>query len=121
VNALVVPGQNVLLVTAAGEPYCITVTVLITVPARSPSNFGAARIWSEDQTPEGEGFCSNATGDPEVSEKNGVIEITVPEPPQASGKTGYTVYRYGWVGKTYGFVGREATREARKRETLTSR
>jgi hypothetical protein len=119
VDALVVPSrspsvQDVILVTAAGEPYCIAITVL-SHPSR-----GLSVIWSENQTPEGEGFCSNPAGDPEVTFKNGVISIAVPDPPKPSAKATYTVYRYGWVGKTYGCIGVERARDAQRNHTSST-
>jgi hypothetical protein len=119
VNALVVPSrspsvQDIILVTAAGYPYCITVTVL------SHPRRGLSLIWSENQTPEGEGFCSNPGGDPEVTFKDGVISIAVPDPPTASAKTMYTVYRYGWVGNTYGSIGVERARDAQRKDASSA-
>jgi len=95
-------GRNhVVLVTYAGSEYCLTFTVFA-------QTRGYQKIWSEDTTPEGDGFCGT---DPQVWITEGKIVVSMESnPPQTdNGRVEITNYSYEWNGKTYHFAGKWRT------------
>jgi hypothetical protein len=92
-------GRNhIVLVTYAGSDYCLGVTVFA-------KTRGYQKIWAEDQTPEGEGFCGAGA---KVSVNDGRIVISTPsKPDRVEGEQSeFTEYSYEWNGKTYRFSGK---------------
>jgi len=91
--------NQILLVTSAGEPRCLTLTVFSKAA-------GFLKVWNESQTPDGHGFCENL-GIParfKVSER--AIEVVVARErlgPRSS-HADVAHFPYHWTGKTY-FVG----------------
>jgi hypothetical protein len=85
-------------VTYAGSDYCLGVTVFA-------KTRGYQKIWAEDQTPEGEGFCGAGA---KVSVNDGRIVISTPsKPDRVEGEQSeFTEYSYEWNGKTYRFSGK---------------
>lgn len=109
VNVIVSKAQNgsaadIVLVTSPPEGICVTVTVL-----SHPQNSSFAKVWSRDQTPDGDGFCSTPFGDVKVDFKDGVVSVFVPAVRtghDSASKSAGRVYQYGWRGTTYGYIGK---------------
>jgi hypothetical protein len=91
-------GRNhVLLVTYAGSDYCLNLTVFVQTK-------GYPKIWTEEHTPEGTGFCG---GDAKVRAQPGTIVIAMPSNSAgADDQPEFTNYSYEWNGETYRFTGR---------------
>ncbi len=91
-------GNHILLATYDTTDFCLNLTVFA-------KKKGYEKVWAEDQTPSGEGFCNaNAT----VLASDGNILIRVPsEPaPADNGRPEFTEYQYEWNGKAYQFTGK---------------
>lgn len=88
--------NQVLLVTSAGEPRCLTLTVFST---------GARflKVWSADQTPDGNGFCDNLSIPVRLTVGKDRIEIAVPRERLSPRSSHVEVehYHYRWTGKSY--------------------
>jgi hypothetical protein len=94
--------NQVLLVTYAGEKNCLILTVF-----RQYSATAFSKQWSVDQTPDGQGFCDSFFGNASANVVKGVIEVRLPQAPDASnGFANYVVYAYEWNGLTYRFTGK---------------
>jgi hypothetical protein len=88
--------NQVLLVTSAGEPRCLTLTVF-------SKSTGFLKVWSEAQTPDGHGFCDNLGIPVRFTLSDRGIEVIVPRErhsPRAS-HADVEHYPYRWSGKTY--------------------
>jgi hypothetical protein len=94
--------NHVLLVTSSGEDDCLRVSVFQMVSAKS-----FRKLWSEEQTPEGRGFCATRFGRAEVQVWDGVIEVIIPEAQNAKNarNLSITAYQYGWENGMYRFFG----------------
>jgi hypothetical protein len=91
--------HHVLFVTYAGEKNCLTITVF-----NQLTESAFAKIWSADNSPDGQGFCDTQVGNAKAEAGNGVIQVRVPRTqPDASGD--YIVYEYAWNGITYRCTG----------------
>jgi|SRR5450759_4303965 len=96
--------NQVLLVTYAGEKNCLILTVF---RQYSPTAF--SKVWSVEQSPDGQGFCDSAFGNASADVVKSVIEMRVPQAPDSSdGHSNYVVYDYEWNGITYRFTGKRA-------------
>ena len=91
-------GRNhILLVTYSGSDYCLNITVF--VPTK-----GYPKIWTQERTPEGTGFCG---GDVRVSAHSGTIVVSMPT--HSGGADVLTNYSYEWNGETYRFTEQHKT------------
>ena len=93
-------GRNhILLATYDSSDFCLNLTVFAKTK-------GYEKVWTEDQTPSGQGFC-NANATVLVSE--GRIVVRIPsEPARAEdGRPEFTQYEYGWNGNAYRFTGKK--------------
>lgn len=89
-------GQNrTLLVTSAGSDYCLSLTVFSKTTVYQ-------KIWTEDSTPMGEGFCGSEA---RVFIVDGRIVVSVPSNSIQDNRTGTSNYSYEWNGRTYRFAG----------------
>src|SRR5664280_303265 len=96
--------NQVLLVTYTGEKNCLTLTVF---RQYSPTTF--SKLWSVEQGPDGQGFCDSPFGNARADVVKSVIEVRVPQAPDASnGYANYVVFDYEWNGITYRFTGKRA-------------
>src|ERR1035438_4433530 len=96
--------NQVLLVTYTGEKNCLTRTVF-----RQYSATTFSKVWSVGQGPDGQGFCDSAFGNAGADVVKGVIQVRVPQAPDASnGYANYVVFDYEWNGLTYRFTGKRA-------------
>ena len=95
-------GQ-LLMVTAAGLPTCLTVTVF-----SNPPEYRVA--WSESESSDGHRFCEELGIEPEVNVKGGTILIKAPVGliSRHSSDVEVVEYTYTWTGGTY-FLGRTTT------------
>ena len=94
--------HQVLLVTYTGEKNCLTLTVF-----RQYSATAFSKLWSVEQDPDGQGFCDSPFGNASADVVKSVIEVRVPQAPNASnGYANYVVYDYEWNGITYRFTGK---------------
>jgi hypothetical protein len=92
-------GPNQLLVvTAAGLPPCLTVAIFSKAP-------GNPNLWSESSTPDGNGFCEALGIEPEVTVSKGKIVVKTPVGMHSEDASHADVatYIYAWTGKTYTF------------------
>lgn len=95
---------QVLLVTYTGEKNCLTLTVF-----RQYSATTFSKVWSVEQGPDGQGFCDSPFGNARADVVKSVIQVRVPQAPDASnGYANYVVYDYEWNGITYRFTGKRA-------------
>jgi hypothetical protein len=88
--------NQVLMVTSAGEPRCLTLTVFSKAA-------GFLKVWSVDHTPGGHGLCDNLGLPARFSVSERRIELIVPRErhgPRAS-HADVEHYEYHWSGKTY--------------------
>jgi len=94
--------KQVLLVTSSGDPTCLALTVFSKLPRESYQ-----KVWREQQTPSGAGFCDNAFGDVTVRFNDGMIDVSVPEADNKLNpkQTDIAIYSYTWRRGTYGFAG----------------
>ena len=93
-------GRNqLLMVTAAGLPTCLSVSVFSN-PMKSPKE-----LWSTSSAPDGNGFCEILGIQPEVTVSNGDILIKAPVGMHSEHASHADVaeYTYAWTGKTYTF------------------
>ncbi|HKS74972.1 MAG TPA: hypothetical protein VJQ82_17325 [Terriglobales bacterium] len=92
-------GRNhILLVTYAGSEYCLELTVFAHTK-------GYQKIWTEEQTPAGTGFCG---GDAKVWAQPGTIVVsTASNSAGPDSRPGFTKYSYQWDGETYRFAGQK--------------
>jgi hypothetical protein len=96
--------NQVLLVTYTGEKNCLTLTVF-----RQYSATTFSKLWSVEQGPDGQGFCDSPFGNASADVVKSVIEVRVPQAPDASnGYANYAVFDYEWNGITYRFTGKRA-------------
>jgi hypothetical protein len=96
--------NQVLLVTYTGEKNCLTLTVF-----RQYSATTFSKVWSVEQGPDNQGFCDSPFGNARADVVKSVIEVRVPQAPDASnGYANYVVYDYEWNGITYRFTGKRA-------------
>jgi hypothetical protein len=93
--------NQLLMVTAAGLPTCLTVAVF----SKTAGNL----LWSESSAPDGNGFCEALGIDPQVTVSNAKILITAPVGMHSQNSSHADVgkYTFAWTGKTYTFAGRE--------------
>lgn len=92
-------GRNhIVLVTYAGSEYCLSLTVFAKMR-------GYEKIWTEDETPDGAGFCG---ADAKVWVSDGKIVVSTPSKSDRleGERTEFTEYSYEWNGKTYRFTGK---------------
>jgi len=95
--------NQLLMVTAAGLPSCLTVAVF----SKGPGN---PNVWSESETTDKQGFCEHLGIEPEVNVANGKILVKVPGD-LVSDKASHAEvveYTYTWTGNTY-FSSRKQT------------
>ena len=96
--------NQILMVTAAGEPTCLAVTVF-------SKSSGHLKVWSESQTPDGDGFCAKLPLGilPEATVADGKIVITVPGDliSERASHAEVSKYIYSWTGTTYMFGHKE--------------
>lgn len=95
-------GHNhILLVTYAGPDDCLNLTVFAQTK-------GYEKIWMEDQTPDGVGFCGE---DAKVRITTGTVTVSIRSKPYQTddARTEFTNYSYEWNGKTYRFAGKWKT------------
>jgi hypothetical protein len=88
--------NQLLLVTSAGEPRCLTLAVFSKAS-------GFMKVWSADSTPEGHGFCDNLGLLARFTVTERGIEVVVPverHSPRAS-HADVEHWVYHWTGKTY--------------------
>ena len=90
--------NQILLVTSAGEPRCLTLTVFSNAT-------GFLKQWSADSTPEGYGFCDKLglSARIAVTDKRG-IEVIVPLERLRGYRASHADvahWPYHWTGKTY--------------------
>ncbi len=91
--------NQLLLVTYSGEKNCLTLTVF-----RRYSGSTFSKLWSVEQAPDGQGFCDSPFGNASADVVKSVIQVRVPQAPDASnGFANYVVYDYDWNGLTYKF------------------
>jgi hypothetical protein len=96
--------NQILLVTYTGEKNCLTLTVF-----RQYSTTTFSKVWSVEQGPDGQGFCDSPFGDASADVMKSVIQVRVPQAPDASnGYANYAVLEYEWNGLTYRFTGKRA-------------
>ncbi|MFI5116050.1 MAG: hypothetical protein ACHP8B_05055 [Terriglobales bacterium] len=96
--------NQVLLVTYAGEKNCLTLTVF-----RQYSEIAFSKLWSVEKGPDGQGFCDSPFGSASADVVKSVIQVRVPQAPDASnGYANYVVFDYEWNGLTYRFTGQRA-------------
>jgi hypothetical protein len=96
--------NQVLLVTYTGEKNCLTLTVF-----RQYSATTFSKVWSVEKDPDGQEFCDSAFGNASADVVKSVIEVRVPQAPNASnGYATYAVFDYEWNGITYRFTGKRA-------------
>jgi hypothetical protein len=91
-----VDENQILFVTAAGEPRCVTLTVFSKAS-------GFTKVWSADSTPDGHGFCDNLGLEVRVAAKSRRIEVIVPlelHSPNAS-HADVAHYLYNWSGRSF--------------------
>src|SRR5579862_625811 len=87
-------GRNhILLVTYSGADYCLNLTVFVQTK-------GYPKIWTQERTPDGKGFCG---GDVKVWAQSGTIVVAMPT--SSGGADVVTDYSYEWNGETYRFTG----------------
>ena len=91
--------HHVLFVTYAGEKNCLTLTVF-----NQFSESAFTKVWSADQSPDGQGFCDTQLGNAKAEAENGVIRVRVPRT-QPDATAEYTIYEYAWNGITYRYTG----------------
>jgi|HubBroStandDraft_6_1064221.scaffolds.fasta_scaffold771946_2 hypothetical protein len=84
--------DHILLVTYAGADYCLNLTVFVQTK-------GYPKIWTQQRTPEGTGFCG---GDVKVWAQAGTIVVSMPA--RSGGADVLTNYSYEWNGETYRFT-----------------
>ena len=91
--------NQLLMVTAAGLPTCLTVAVFSNT-LKSPK-----ALWSESSSPDGKGFCEAFGIQPEVNVSNGKILIKAPVGMHSEHASHADVaeYTYAWTGQTYTF------------------
>ena len=94
--------NQILMVTAAGLPSCLTVTVF----SRAAGNL---KVWSESSTPDGRGFCETLGIEPEVTVADGKILVKAPVGLHSEHASHADVgeYIYTWEGSTYSFGHKE--------------
>jgi hypothetical protein len=97
-------GRNhILLVTYAGSDYCLSLTVLAYTKTYQ-------KIWTEDETPDGTGFCgaeakAGILQEAGMTDKTVFVSLNTPEQ-HDSARTEFTEYLYAWNGTTYRFAGK---------------
>jgi hypothetical protein len=94
--------DQLLMVTAAGVPSCLAVTVF----SKAAGNL---KLWSESSTPDGRGFCETLGITPEVTVSNGKILVKAPVAMHSNHASHADVaeYEYVWTGSTYSFGRKE--------------
>jgi hypothetical protein len=89
--------NQILLVTSAGEPRCLTLTVFSKAT-------GFMKAWSADSTPDGHGLCDKLGLPARLAVTGGGIEVIVPlerlRGPRAV-HADVEHWPYHWTGKTY--------------------
>jgi hypothetical protein len=88
--------KQVLLVTSAGIPRCLTLTAFSNAA-------GFPKVWSADSTPEGRGFCDKLGIAVRFTIDMGGLEVVVPvdrHSPKAS-HADVEHWPYHWTGQTY--------------------
>jgi hypothetical protein len=97
--------NHTLVVTSAGNNYCLTLAVF-----RSTGKRTFERVWTEEQGPNQEQFCGTKAGDATVDIFDGEIWVEIPEHKlDRPGQVELVDYRYGWNGHTYQFLGKKRT------------
>jgi len=96
--------NQLLMVTTAGLPTCLTVTVF----SKAAGNL---KIWSESSTPDGHGFCEKLGIEPEVTVANRKIQVKAPGDviSKHASHAEVTEYIYTWTGSTYTFGHKESS------------
>jgi hypothetical protein len=91
--------KHILLVTAAGNGHCLTLTVL------TRKTESIQKIWEVSETPEGAGFChvgAHSGNFKAYATSSGSVIVVVPKDEEGNyivSRTGQLVYK--WNGKTY--------------------
>jgi hypothetical protein len=88
--------KQILMVTSAGEPRCLTLTVF-------SNGAEVLKLWSTDSTPEGRGLCDKLGLSARFTMNQHGIEIIVPLD-RHSVRSSYADVEhchYRWAGKTY--------------------
>jgi hypothetical protein len=97
--------KQVLLVTSAGEPRCLTLAVFSKVT-------GFMKVWSADSTPNGDGFCDKLGLPVRIAVTKSGIEVFVPQEPlnrrPSASHADVEHWVYHWTGKTY-LTGQKST------------
>lgn len=90
--------NQILMVTSAGLPRCITVAVF------SSNRPPFSKIWQVEQTPDGRGFCDKLDTSAAVNvARSGAIEITAVTQSEDAERPEVHTYRYKWDGNSYLF------------------
>jgi hypothetical protein len=94
--------NHVLLVTSSGADHCLRVSVFEVVPANS-----FRKLWTEEQSPDGEGFCATRLGQAKVQVWDGIIDVVIPEAQNADDARNVStiVYQYDWKDAEYRYIG----------------
>jgi len=95
--------NQLLMVTAAGLPTCLTVAVF-SEPVGIAKTAGNL-LWSESSTPEGNGFCEMVGIEPEVTVSKSKILVKAPigMHSEDASHADVATYTYAWTDKTYKF------------------
>ncbi len=96
--------QQILMITSAGIPRCVTVAVFSAVR-------GYQKVWQENQGPDNYGFCNNLGIPAAVNvTKEMKIEVTIAVSPDDKNASAITrSYFYQWDGNSYAW---SATRDS---------
>jgi len=88
--------NQILLVTSAGEPRCLTLSVFSNAA-------GFLKLWSADATPDGRGLCDKLGLSARVAPTDRGIEVIIPVGRHSPTASHADVERwpYRWTGKTY--------------------
>ena len=91
--------DQLLMVTAAGLPSCLSVAVFSNA-MNSPK-----LLWSESSTPDARGFCEALGIQPEVTVSEGKVLVRAPVGMHSEHASHADVaeYTYAWTGRTYTF------------------
>jgi hypothetical protein len=90
--------NQLLMVTAAGLPTCLTVAVF-------SKGAGNLKLWSESSVPDGSGFCEVLGIEPQVTVSKGkiLVRAAVALHSEHASHADVAEYTYVWTGSTYSF------------------
>jgi hypothetical protein len=93
--------NQLLIVTAAGFPTCLTIAVFSVGIAKTAEN----PLRSESSTPDGNGFCEMLGIEPEVTVSKDELLVTAPigMHSEDASHADVATYTFAWTGQTYKF------------------